>query len=483
MNQYKRRFLFFLFLSLGITLAIGPYSGKYKGQIKARYFYLNAVCLDTDKIIRLCSRLPVEIAEDGLNEFPEIYNLISSPPISTLERNKSSIYTDRLGKFTGSFRENYDKYLCFTFDKRTYILEPTLIYELGWLYLIGLSEYPEGIRRLELTDLDQFPPLRSYIRSLDETIDKMSSSKLDPEASGTTRPYDPGNSQQNIEETLKAMNDFSEKRTREIDSVLNSQDHVKWMQLFAEKRIEIKPGTWASLNKKLGWSEKGIRFICNDYLIIVYSEVSTEDILINIKHHRIPRYLFASLFLLLGILSAKRVYARNEGIAINPGWSIYIADFIIIVALCVGSYCVIDYFLVHAFKMTSIISDAAFRAVCSVGYLPVMLIFSWFSANMCGQSILIDSKGIRIYYPASTAFLSWGSIEGVTLKETYVAVGRLGTLVPRKFQTNLVFISADKKYSLFEPGLRSIKNRVTDRIRLFAPDRLSNDIDIIEQQW
>jgi hypothetical protein len=160
------------------------------------------------------------------------------------------------------------------------------------------------------------------------------------------------------------------------------------------------------------------------FLISGRTEPITENVLQRLSWFKPVQYILGAAFLVLGILAMRGVYGTRPGIRLNPAWSAFLGDVIIILFLGLGAFCLADYAFVKLLQMSSIVREPVFRGMCAIGYLPVTLFFAAFSANLGGQSVEVETEGIRLYYPGSTRFLTWDTITGFALEETYVLVGR-----------------------------------------------------------
>jgi len=490
MNPYTRRFVGFLCLSMFLALAVGPYSGERLEERTMEAVFLSAVGLTESTTKPACLQRAIEIDIEKIEKFPDIKKAVIQLQGKNLEKNQVHLYSEDLRAFMAYFNNQEENHLCFRYNGRIYKLVWTIISKFGWLYLIGLERMPADIPVLSKSRLEAFPALKAYIQALDHAAAEArkihQDMKTGADESDVPKQPDlisPGFSSNDMEQALEQAKKRYEKINRNTQNRLKGIESQKWLSLYEEKRRDMGPAEWTVLIKAVGNASGRVRFTCGGYLIMGRSEAITESILIDLLWFKPFRYIFAGVLLLLGVFGMRSVYGRRPGIRLNPIGAIVVGDGIIILFLGFGAFCLIDHGLVRFLQMTSILDEPVIRVMCAIAYLPVTLFFAIFSANLGSQSIVINNAGIRIHYPGRVHFFPWNAVSGFSLRPTYVLVGRIGILMPRKLQTKLVIESGESKSSIVEPGHMETKNRLLYELKEAAPERLHADLNRLREAW
>lgn len=486
MNPYIRRFAVFLCLSMGLALALGPYTGKRFVEQTVNAVFMSAAGLTPDTCRAACLEKPIEINEKDLRAFPEIQKALASPALSELKSNQVSIYGGNLNGFAKKFKKEDNTSLCFVLKGKTYAIMRTLLHDMGWIILVGLDSAPHTITKTTLSDLRPFPDLRSYLESLRNALksaEMLQQEISEKDQSPLEKKKRAVSADRKIEKTIEDI----EARFREIDRKAKRQLGLlkaqRWITLYKEKRRDIPDDQWKELSRRVGGYHVRLSFVCDDFLILARRESVTESVSVDPLWFGPIKYTLAAGFLLSGFILMRRLYRSRPGIRVNPIWSAALGDSIIILFLGIGAFCVVDYILVRFIEMRSIVPEPVFRGMCAVGYLPVTLFFAFFASHLGDQSLEIELEGLKIHYPGSTLFLAWETITGFDLRQTHVVVGRGGFLMPRKLQTKLIIETGETEHSLVEPGVRRKKQRIIAELKSLAPKHLHSDLERVRQSW
>jgi len=95
----------------------------------------------------------------------------------------------------------------------------------------------------------------------------------------------------------------------------------------------------------------------------------------------------------------------------------------------------------------------------------------------------VTVEGLTWHGPGDSRFLPWEQVRGLALHETYVAVSRVGLVVPKRLQTKLVIKGMEKDIYLYEPGLKRTKRGIVAAFRQYGPPRLGADLERVALDW
>ncbi len=194
------------------------------------------------------------------------------------------------------------------------------------------------------------------------------------------------------------------------------------------------------------------------------------------------RYVIAVLFIPGGITLMRNTNKAVPGIPLNPRWSQFIGDCIIIVFLSMLAYGLCSYGLNKITTITPYLYDPIAMGLMAITYLPVTALLAAFSCQF-GQSIEINKNEILIHSAGETQRSHWSEILGFELKNTYVIAGNTAFSAPRKMQTKLVIHTRKKKIELIEPGTKKTKKRLIRELTKNAPDHLKTNIVQLSDTW
>ena len=199
------------------------------------------------------------------------------------------------------------------------------------------------------------------------------------------------------------------------------------------------------------------------------------------------KYVFGSILLLLGIVILIKGYKNQVGIHINPKTVAITVDIINILFLGFAAYCVWAFLFHHLTEARIYLYDydgnKLVLDMIAFSYIPAVAITAFFTSNIAGQSIEINSEGVTVHYPGGSEHFAWNNIVHLKINETFTVAGGEGMLFPRKMQTKLLVKSQKKSMELFEPGLEKIKKKIIAHLQQFAPTRLQDDIARLAKEW
>ena len=139
-------------------------------------------------------------------------------------------------------------------------------------------------------------------------------------------------------------------------------------------------------------------FLTPDYLVRISIREHSDWVTSEISLLSLIRKIAGALLFILGLWLLRRGYTKVPGIRINPGWAPVFADTVFIIALGVGFLGPLDYVLEHWFGLLPL-TDGALQFTFSVMLLPCLFFFSWFVANLGGQSLEVGPDGRRMARP------------------------------------------------------------------------------------
>ena len=199
------------------------------------------------------------------------------------------------------------------------------------------------------------------------------------------------------------------------------------------------------------------------------------------------KYLFGTILFFFGIVALRKSYKHLPGIRISTNTIAVIEDIIGIFFLSFAAYCVWAYFFHHLTEAKIYLydydGDALGLDMTAFFFVPVTVVLSFFASNITGQSIEIDSEGITVHYPKDSVNLKWNEIDGFILHDTFTVIGGEGWILPRHMQTKLSVKTNKDTFSVYEPGLKKTKKKITALLRQYAPSALQNDIEKLSNEW
>jgi hypothetical protein len=196
-------------------------------------------------------------------------------------------------------------------------------------------------------------------------------------------------------------------------------------------------------------------------------------------------YGLSGILVLFGLGTIRPLYIIRKGVAVNPQWAVKAADGISVFFLSFAAYAVWAWVfnLFFAFKVYLYDADQPVLDMVAVFYLPAVLVVAFFASNFSMQSIAVDKEGIKLYYPGKVIGLIWKDIESLGLQEVFTVSGGEEWAASRELQTKLSLKTNRGDFTIYEPGLTKTKKMIVALMRQNAPERLQEDIAVLEREW
>lgn len=434
MGLYLRRLLVYLCLGLAVALAV-PHRDSIREFKTGPRVFASATALTRPDIRRVCPGQLTTLTEVELKAWPEVARAAAKLIDLKSVKGRLVLTTDQGRRLITHLAGKNKGRVCFRSGDGYYRLEMILLARKSLLYLVGLA--PKAARdlpRLGAADVTDYPGLAAYVQGL----------------------HQPG---------LGLRGDSS-----------------RWW-FYRTEETDIDPAQWSAALARLKLDPNHAVFQSGGFIITGWLEETTYRQVTELAWLTWLRYGLALVGLIAGLWLARGIYPRLPGLAINPRWTGVTADIMFGLASAAMAYAVVEYALIDGLGTQPGWVDEAVRVVGSWMYLPATAFMSFFAANMTGQSIEITDEGIIKYGPGGREEAAWDEITGLTAKDSYVMVGRMGLPMPRKLQTKLVVKLEGDELVFYEPGLRSIKAEILDRLRNRVPERLQADLDEVEARW
>jgi len=85
---------------------------------------------------------------------------------------------------------------------------------------------------------------------------------------------------------------------------------------------------------------------------------------------------------------------------------------------------------------------------------------------------------------AGKEFLPWESLAGIEFSDEYVAVGRVGIMMPKKIQKRLKLKdTSGRSLMVNEPQLSSVKRKIVHKFNEHAPEALHKEVRERLSEW
>ncbi|MCB2190783.1 MAG: hypothetical protein KQI62_04415 [Deltaproteobacteria bacterium] len=186
--------------------------------------------------------------------------------------------------------------------------------------------------------------------------------------------------------------------------------------------------------------------------------------------------------LVAGLWVLAKGYVSRRGFVVSPRWASVFTDVMFSLAVTAGCYALWEYMLAGMLGVRPLL-DEGVQVVMSWMLLPSAAFMAFFAANMAGQSLEVNTKGLTWHGPSDSRFATWEQITGFKLHDSYVAVGRVGMAVPSRLQTELVIQVPDDDIYLYEPGPNRTKRALVAALLHHAPPRLRSDLERVRLEW
>ena len=190
----------------------------------------------------------------------------------------------------------------------------------------------------------------------------------------------------------------------------------------------------------------------------------------------------AALGLLAGVWVMTKGYVSRRGFVVTPRWGVVFADVMFTLACGAMAFGMLEYCLAGWLASPPLL-DEGVQVVMSWMLLPFAAFTAFYAANMAAQSLEVTQEGITWHGPGDSRFLPWEQVRGLELHDTYVAVSRVGMVMPKRLQTKLVIRAQKDDIYLYEPGLKRTKRGIVAALRHYGPARLGADLERISLDW
>ncbi len=442
MTAYVRRWIGYLTLSLALALAIGPFSGQMNVEETGPRLYLTSVAITKSNgqqpdLTSWCDKKPFNILEQDLIGFPALNQALAKLTNSPFEDGGIYVKEDGIKEFTRNVTGGIPRSFCLARQGWIYLVERSFMARRATVYLIGL-------------------PLSA-------------TASLPQAPSGGLRQ-----ALQNYQHSRSVAAPEPENLPREADD--NGLEPIQ---------TDIPPLDWLAAVKVE--DDRPAALVADDRVYLGRVMDIPHTLKTPIPAFAPVRYGLAFIFLVLGLWVMRGSIRKNPGFRVSPGWAARFGDAMFILLGAVGAFGALEYGLIEWVGAVPGLADdlesEGLRVVSAAMWVPVTLVCAMFTANLATQSLEVTQKGITGYGPGKPNFAAWGDIMGLDLSSDYVAVGRVGLLIPRKLQTRLVIETKGDSLTLFEPANKLTKHGILNAIKEHGPSRLAPDLERIRNDW
>ena len=190
----------------------------------------------------------------------------------------------------------------------------------------------------------------------------------------------------------------------------------------------------------------------------------------------------AALGFLAGVWVMTKGYVSRRGFVVTPRWGVVFADVMFTLACGAMAFGMLEYCLAGWLAAPSLL-DEGVQVVMSWMLVPFAAFTAFYAANMAAQSLEVNQEGLIWHGPSESCFIPWDDVRGLKLHDTYVAVSRVGRVMPKRLQTKLVIKGPAEDIHLYEPGLKRTKRDIVAAIQHHGPPRLGSDLERIALDW
>jgi len=182
-------------------------------------------------------------------------------------------------------------------------------------------------------------------------------------------------------------------------------------------------------------------------------------------------------------LLARASHVSGQGIRITPALSLAAMDLICVVASALTGFFIFEGYAAGLSGTPSPLGDRLVADVMLFMYFPAALVLAAFVSTIGAQRLRIDADGLFIS-GRNGGKAAWKDIKAIVPDRQYVVVSRIGVPMPRHLRTNMkVVFSDDEIIKVYEPGLKSTRREIVEKMRNYAPKALDEDIDEIAENW
>ena len=427
MKIWLRRILALALISLGIALVFLPFNNTRSGSVEQEVVYLQKQrLLDPEKISAQYPGVEIsEISGPKFNpdDYPSlwiIFNYLDQEWVN--DTCEISVWN----KFQESILQEKK-------DFRLVVFRETLINcslktngensEIAAFSYMG--RYNTAIQELSNSNLKKFPSIIEAIRNIN--FGKESESELTPIPISEWYKM--------VDRYLNPMEDY---QTFKFDGLFYGPKFA-W-------DIETKEGTYVNLP-------------------------------ITLK-------IIGALLLFLGLFIIRKLYFRKKEIMVNPPIIAILWDIITLLLAIPSAWLLASLLLEKLLFIPPVYADDEIIFMGVFFFFFGIPFVSLYTSRLTSQSLVIDDLGIQLKGISEMDHLSWDEIESIDFSDEYVAVSRVGFLIPRKLQKRLRIRSRSGD-SLFlnEPQLQSVKKKIRKQFQIFAPDIIRDKFLSVLIKW
>jgi hypothetical protein len=480
-NPWLARLFGYACAGMALALSLAPmlHVDRKKEFITRPRVYLSAQALTPEPIQAVCGKKPLRLKGTAMADYPALMTAISQLSDSKRPLHKAIISQQKLNPLFLKGQKPGGGKMCIMWREAVYLLH---LRHAGSpfkssLVRVGASPAQSGpVRRLRADEIAAYPFLHEYVARLNQTRRNLLQKPQ------TTEPAQPP-SWQAGGDPAEQMHKLRKHMEAKYKALLNRLDPELSPAFYRQVQSPSGVEAWQPLLLKLGGQAGLSRFKTGDFLVNIQIRDHSQWVLNKQPDLLTYRLGFGAALLLLGVFFMRGAYGPKPGIRINSPWAALFADGVFVAGMAALSSGLTDFVFMTWLGLEPMLDDAL-RYVFSLMYLPCLLFLSFFAANLGGQSLETGPQGITWHGPVSSRRIGWAMIQGIELKNSYVLVGRLGILMPRRLQTKLVFkLLKPPDVELFEPGTRRRKGAILDALARHLPKRLRADIEKARASW
>ena len=135
------------------------------------------------------------------------------------------------------------------------------------------------------------------------------------------------------------------------------------------------------------------------------------------------------------------------------------------------------------FETEPILGDETLSYVAAIVGAGTALALAYFTSELAESRLVVSDQEIVLTGLFAPESVRWGDVEAFSLRDSYLMVGRLGFMVPRRFRRNLRIDTTEMPIYVKEPPRQETRLRIFTELRLAAPERLHEDLDEIAGAW
>jgi len=204
----------------------------------------------------------------------------------------------------------------------------------------------------------------------------------------------------------------------------------------------------------------------------------------RVRGLRIGMAVMGVLCLAGGFLLVRRLYVKKAGIMVNPRRVAVLYDAIALAFAIPSAYMAVNSLLEKLLFIPWYVQDdflVFMGTFLFIGGIPILTLYT---SRFTSQGIDITPQGIAVDGMAGNVFLPWESLAGIEFSDEYVAVGRVGIMMPKKIQKRLKLKDTSGRSLLVnEPQLSSVKRKIVHKFNEHAPEALHKEVRERLAKW